>query len=56
MNLSRLTQAAIEREVASRPEVALDAALEVAEARIAALGITWPAGVVVAGRAEAGER
>jgi post-segregation antitoxin (ccd killing protein) len=56
LNLSRLTQEAIEREVASRPEVALDAAFEVAEARIAALGITWPMGVVAAGRAEAGER
>ena len=56
LNLSRLTQEAIEREVASRPDVALDAAVEVADERIRALGLRWPQHAIAIGRSEADER
>ena len=57
LNLSRLTQEAIERylesdETADAPVTRLDAAV----ARIRTLGIEWPVDVIANERLEAGER
>ncbi len=56
LNLSRLTQQAIEAHMIEHTEQALDARVEAASERIAALDIEWPDGWLETSRAEAGER
>lgn len=56
LNLSRLTQDAIEAMLAATSDEHLDEEVRLASARIAALHLDWPADVVAVGRAEAGER
>ena len=56
LNLSRLTQEAIEAHVAKHGEEALEARVDAAAERIAALGLDWPENWLEQTRAEAGER
>lgn len=56
LNLSQLTQRAIEDQLALNSEAALSARCAQATTRIAALEIDWPTDAVTAGRREAGER
>jgi len=56
LNLSQLTQRAIEDQLACASEAAMAARCAHATARMSALDIEWPDDVVAAGRREAGER
>lgn len=56
INLSRLTQEAIERAARAAPDEVVEAQVADAMARIAALGIEWPKDALATSRAEAGER
>ncbi|MCY7299591.1 MAG: hypothetical protein LH616_10310 [Ilumatobacteraceae bacterium] len=56
LNLSQLTQRAIEDQLALASEAALSVRCAQATARMTALDIEWPDGVVATGRREAGER
>lgn len=56
LNLSRLTQRAIEAEIAARSDEALATRIQAASARAEALGIDWPPGLLADERREAGER
>lgn len=56
LNLSRLTQDAIEAHVAKHGEEALEARVAAATERIAALGLEWPDNWLETSRDEAGER
>lgn len=56
LNLSRLTQEAIQAHVAEHGEQALDARVDAASERISLLGLEWPAKWLETSRAEAEER
>jgi post-segregation antitoxin (ccd killing protein) len=56
LNLSRLTQEAIEAHVAQHEEAALEARVDAATERIAALGLDWPENWLKTSRDQAGER
>ncbi len=56
LNLSQLTQRAIEEVAAQRGAEAIEARAEAASARIEALGLDWPTDALRRQRAEAGER
>jgi len=56
LNLSQLTQRAIEEYMANHAEEALSARVEAAAARVAALGLEWPVDALATQRVEAGER
>lgn len=56
LNLSQLTQRAIEAELAFGSEAEVSVRCAQASARMAALEIDWPPDSVAAGRREAGER
>lgn len=56
LNLSQVTQRAIEDAAAQRGAEAIEARAEAASARVEALGLDWPEDVLRLQRAEAGER
>ena len=56
LNLSRLTQEAIEAHMAKHAEEALEARIDAAAERIAALGIDWPENWLQDSRDDVGER
>ena len=56
LNLSHLTQRAIEAHLSTNSQVALSVRCTEATARMVALAIEWPHDSVAAGRSEAGER
>jgi post-segregation antitoxin (ccd killing protein) len=56
LNLSHLTQRAIEELVAANADDALMARIDAASARAAALGLRWPDDNLSQQREEAGER
>ena len=56
LNLSQLTQQAIEARMVEQSEEALEAQVEAASDRIAALGLHWPENWLRDSREEAGER
>lgn len=56
LNLSQLTQRAIEAYIAERLDEALEVRVDAASTRIGALGIAWPDDIIAQERAEAGER
>jgi len=56
LNLSQLTQRAIEEQLTFASEAAVSARCVQATERMIALDIEWPDGVVAEGRREAGER
>lgn len=56
LNLSQLTQKAIQQFVAEHSDEALAARVDAASKRSAALDLEWPAGWLAQQRAEAGER
>jgi len=56
VNLSQLTQKAIEEYASQRAEDTLDTRVKEARARMAALNISWPEGLLERERAEADER
>ncbi len=56
LNLSQLTQRAIEAYVAANRDEAIEARVEAASTRCAALGMTWPRDLLQTERDEAGER
>ncbi len=56
LNLSQLTQKAIQEFVADHRDEVLEARVDAASARSAALGLDWPTGGLARERGEAGER
>ena len=56
LNLSRLTQEAIEAHMTKHTAEALEARIDAAAERIAALGIDWPENWLQDSRDEVGER
>lgn len=56
LNLSQVTQRAIEEAAAQRGTEATEARADAASARIEALGLDWPEDALRRQRAEAGER
>ncbi|NOX29300.1 MAG: hypothetical protein GXP35_04530 [Actinobacteria bacterium] len=56
LNLSRLTQAAINEHIQRNRDESIDALVEASSARTRRLGVTWPSDALEQQRREAGER